>query len=347
MSAREARDTIARQWELLQRIPTHGAGVTTSELHAQLEVAGFRVTKRTIERDLASLCDAAKFPFGPSGSQERPIRWRWIDGRAANVPGLSLAEALSLNVIENALRPLLPAALLGVLDAHWQKARDKLNDLASTNRHAAWVDKLRVVVQDPALLPPVIADGVLEAIQVGLARERQLRVSYRRAGAAEFTHMTLHPLAMVQSGTTSYLLATANDYEDVRSYAMHRFQTVEVLEGEAHRPGDFDLDTSVSKVMHFGNGRPIRLRAHVWENLADILKEAPLSDDQALGRGRLGWHVVTATVTDTWSLRRWLLGRADELVVLQPASLRRDIAAQLREAATAYGVAPDADEPGG
>ncbi len=262
-----------------------------------------------------------------------------MQGRALDIPGLSLAEALSLNVIENTLRPLLPVALLGALDARWQQARDKLTDLASSNRHAGWVDKVRVIPQGVTLQPPEIADGVLEAVQEGLARERRLKARYQRAGADEPASMTLHPLALVQSGPTSYLLATANEHADAWTYALHRFHAAEVIEEQAKRPERFDVDVAISEAMQFGNGKALRLRARVRELLANILRETPLASDQTLGQARQGWHALTATVIDTWPLRRWLLGQANELVVLQPAVLRRDMISRLREALDGYGGA--------
>ena len=343
MPSADSRDTLARQWELLKLIPARGNGITAEALHAQLEALGFPTTRRTVERDLERLC--TRFPFAPVEDGARPLHWRWMAGGSLNLPGLSVAEALSLNVIESTLRPLLPAALLGVLDARWKQARDKLSDLAEANPHAGWVDKVRVVPPGQALMPPTIADGVLEVVQEGLARGRQLRVRHQRAGVGEPAQMVLHPLALVQSGPTSYLLAMANDHTDVRTYALHRVKSAEVLDDEARRPAGFDVDAAAAQAMQFGNGQAIRLRARVWESLANILRETPLSNDQTLSAGRQGWHTLTAIVTDTWALRRWLLGHADELVVSQPASLRRDIASRLQEASDAYGVTVSAEQP--
>ena len=341
MSAADSRDTLARQWELLKLIPARGNGATAEELHRQLDGLGFPTTRRTVERDLAQLC--SRFPFSPVEEGVRPLRWRWLPGSSLSLPGISLAEALSLNVIENTLRPLLPSALLGVLDARWKQARDKLSDLAETNQHAGWIDKVRVVPSGQALIPPTIADGVLEAIQEGLARGRQIKVRYQRAGADEPSPMDLHPIALVQSGPTTYLLAMANEHADVWTYALHRFKSADVRNEQARRLEGLDVDDAVDKAMQFGGGQSVRVRARIWDSLADILKETPLADDQVLGAGRHGWHNLTATVTDTWALRRWLLGHADEMVVTHPAGLRRDIARRLRDAADRYGVMPDTD----
>ena len=47
-------------------------------------------------------------------------------------------------------------------------------------------------------------------------------------------------------------------------------------------------------------------------------------------------HRLQATVSNSWSLRWWLLSQGDELVVEQPATLRQLIATTLSNAAAAY-----------
>ena len=49
MPANKKKHTLARQWELLKRLPTRGAGKTASELTQELQVAGFDVSKRQVE----------------------------------------------------------------------------------------------------------------------------------------------------------------------------------------------------------------------------------------------------------------------------------------------------------
>lgn len=267
------------------------------------------------------------------------MRWRWLGGLAPAIPGVSIAEALSLNIVENTLRPLLPAALVAVLDGRWRQAREKLNEMTSTNRHAGWVGKVRVMPVGPEFRPPAIPEEVLEAVQTALGSERQLEVAYLRAGADEPSGLVLHPLALVQRGPTSYLLALANDHDDVRTYALHRIKSVQAMAEQARRPEGFDVEAQIARAMVFGSGRRLRLRARVRGTLANILHETPLAEGQTLGPTKNGWCHLTVAVIDTWELRRWLLGHADELVVLQPVQLRREIVANLKDGLAAYGEA--------
>lgn len=336
MPKADSRQTLARQWELLKLLPPRPPGTTAADLTARLDALGFPVTKRTVERDLNDLASLFGFTCNDKGN---PYGWHWMPGASLDVPGLSLGDALSLRVVEESLRPLLPAAILQAIEPRLQQARLKLAELAIGNAKARWADKVRTVPAALPLLPPQVASGVLEAVQDALLREVQIHAQYARAGEDQAQDYTLHPLALVQRGPVSYLVATAFDYPDIRTYAVHRMRSAEVLEQAVQVPAGFDLDAYIaSGAFQFGAGQAIRLKARVDVALAQILRETPLSADQALGGARNGFCALTATVQDTWQLRWWLLSHANQAVVLGPAALRAELMACIDDAANLYGL---------
>lgn len=336
MPKADSQQTLARQWEMLKLLPPRAPGITAAELTGKLGDLGYDVTKRTVERDLNELSRLFGFTCNDKGM---PYGWHWVEGASLNIPGVSLGDALSLRLVEDQLRPLLPSALLRALEPRLQQARDKLAELAPSNAQARWAGKVRTVPASLPLLPPQVMPGVLDAIQEALLGDRQVQVHYQRAGETEATLYTLHPLALVQRGPVSYLVATAFDYHDIRTYAVHRMRSAEVLEQAAQASTGFDLDAHIaSGALQFGAGQAIRLKARIDMALAQILRETPLSEDQTLGQARKGFCALTATVQDTWQLRWWLLSHANQAVVLSPAALRADLLLRIAEAAELYGV---------
>lgn len=197
MPANKTRHTLARQWELLKLLPTRGPGKTAKELAEALNDAGFQVSKRQVERDLGELyevftldCNNASPPYG----------WRLPPKATIDIPGLTLAEALSLRLVEETLRTLLPPALLGALESRFQQAQRKLEALADGNTTARWMNKVRTVPPALPLLPPEVDRDVLETVQDALLADRQLEVEYRKFDAEEPSKLTLHPLGLVQRG---------------------------------------------------------------------------------------------------------------------------------------------------
>lgn len=100
---------LARQWELLRLLPSRLPGITASELASRLQNCGFAVSKRTIERDLSELSTLFGIACNDKGT---PYGWYWMNGEPADLPGISITDAISLNLIEEFLRPLVPAAML-------------------------------------------------------------------------------------------------------------------------------------------------------------------------------------------------------------------------------------------
>ena len=324
---------LARQWEVLRQLPNRAPGITARELLGRLESAGFSTSKRTIERDLAELATLFGIICNDKGS---PYGWYWMKGVSAELPGLSLADAVSLQIVESLLRPLLPPALLEALEGRFQEARRKLKELAPDNPTARWVDKVRYVPPSLPLQPPSIPLGVLETVQEALLEERQLIVSYQRPGKQDATEQILHPQALIQRGPITYVVAPAFDYDDLRLYGVHRIKAASVGDLAARTATGFSLDAYLAEGRaHFANGNEITLCALVSDELANLLSETSISMDQTLTTEGNSNH-LTATVVDSWQLRWWLLSHGAAVTVLGPQSLRSAIKDAISEAYKQY-----------
>jgi predicted DNA-binding transcriptional regulator YafY len=328
------RHTLSRQWELLKLLPGRGAGKTSKALAEALNEAGFRVSKRQVERDLGDLMES--FPIDCNNASS-PYGWRWVPGASADIPGLTLAEALSLHLIEETLRPLLPASVLQSVEPRLQQAAKKL---ASDERVplARWKDKVRCIQPTLPLLAPEVPTEIIEGVHAGLLGEWQLGVLYRPMDAEDPRSLTLHPMGLVQRGPVSYLIATAFDYLDLRLYALHRFISVVVTDAAARRLADFDIDRYIhgGALQFTSTAQEFQLILGVHETMVRILRETPLSADQEI-RIRADGFTVLSTVVDSWQLRWWILAQGDQVEVLEPLALRREIATICRKMSESYG----------
>ena len=329
MPANNTRGTVARQWELLKRLPTSGPGKSAGELRQELKDLGFAVGKRQVERDLQQLSEA--FPLH-CNDRSIPWGWRWLDRASVDLPGLTTAEALSLKLVEETVRPMLPASLLQALEPRFDQAARKLHSLDAASPANKWLAKVRSVPAYQPLLPPPILPAVLTNVQEALLAEELLDVDYLGMDAEIPVAMRLHPLALVNRGPVTYLVATAWDYPDVRLYALHRIRRAERSYTPCNKPENFDIDAYITTgALQFGSGESIRLEARISPYLARILMETPLAVDQIIEGDRL-----TATVRDTWQLRWWVLGQGEGIRVDVPKALRCDMAKCLSIAGAMY-----------
>lgn len=335
MSASSTRGTLSRQWELLKLLPARPPGVTAHILVERLAEAGFKVSKRTVERDLIEL--AQLFPL-QCNDKGIPYGWYWTPGATAELPGMTVSEALTLRMVEDSLRPLLPSFMLKSLEPRFAQAHQKLQALGPHVPAARWIDKIASVPPELTLQAPEIDEVLLEQIQQALLDDRQLRCHYFAAHSNKHRELVLNPLALIQRGNTTYLAAITEPYEDVRLYAVHRFQQAEALINPSRRPDSFSLgDYIAAGALQFtspGAGL-IALQAWIHDDLARQLRETPLSSDMLLEPEEVG-HRLTATVQDSWQLRWWMLSQAGSIAVREPVGLREELIRQLEAGLAAH-----------
>jgi predicted DNA-binding transcriptional regulator YafY len=333
MPSNKTRYTLARQWELLKLLPNRGVGKTASKLTEELRELGFSVSKRQVERDLGDLLEAFRLECNTDHS---PYEWSLLPKAAVDIPGLTLAEAMSLQMVESTLKRLLPPAVLYPLESRFQQAKRKLDALSGDGASVKWVDKVRSVPPSLPFIPPQIEPEVLSAISEALLAERQVDVDYHAISDGETRSIRLHPLGLVSRVPTTYLVATAYAYSDIRLYAVHRITRARGTREAANRPEDFSLDDYIKAgALEFGDGESIRLKAEISPELAQILRETPMAWDQEIHE-HVDALILTATVLNSWQLFWWILSQGSEITVRQPKALADSIRAQLQDALHGY-----------
>jgi len=332
MGRNDNQSALLRQWELLKLIPSHGDGITAAEMTAALNERGFQIDKRQVERDMSLVAEA--FPI-EKNDDRKPFLWKWVKGASIDLPGLTVTDSLSLQLVEETLRPLLPLSMLKGLETRFMQAEKQLAALSKDNRNARWASKVRSVSPTFPLITPAIDQKVLETVQDALLADLQVDVEYVNR-EKKSKQLRLHPLAMVCRGAVTYLIAAAKEYEEVRLFAVHRIRHATRTNETVKRPANFDLDEYIqSGGLQFGNGKTIHLSAWLDQGLANTLNETPLAKDQKLvAEGDL--VKLTATVTDSWQLSWWIMSYGDSIEVISPVAYRRKIASLLANAAAQY-----------
>lgn len=333
MPSAKTHTALSRQWELLQQLPKRAPGITVSELLTRLTAAGYSISRRSIERDLRDLSLVFPLQCNDGGT---PFGWYWKPGVSVELQGITLTEAVSLALVEDAVRPLLPGSMLSVLEPRFEHARQKLKGLEDGNPAARWPDKVASVRPDFNLRAPEIQAETLEALQHALISEQQVHCQYYSAHTDKLSELTLNPLAMVQRGLVTYLIATAHPYTDVRQFAVHRFRILDQLDKPAEGLLAFDLPAYLaSDALQFGTPEKIQFQAWVSERQARLIRETPLSADMTLEPLEDGFR-VRSVLSNTWQLHWWILSLGDSMVVEQPPELRAQIGKTLHRAAAAY-----------
>ncbi|WP_157980968.1 helix-turn-helix transcriptional regulator [Aliidiomarina shirensis] len=334
MTTNSARMTITRQWELLKLLPNRSPGVTSRDLERALVSEGFEVSKRTVERDLSEL--RRLFPI-ICNAKGKPYGWYWAKDASIDMPGLSVAEALSLSLIEQIMKPLIPKSVMDSVQPRFRQAKKTLNGLKSPQKLSCWTEKVAHVPVNLVQQPPAIKPQVLETVQNALLHENVLEVKYQSLRKQEISDLRLHPLGLVQRAAVTYLVASSEPYDQPRLFALQRIEKAKPTDIKATSPDGFSLQNYLdASASQFDSGKDIVLKVRLFsDEVVRSLTESPISDEQEIREDEDG-AVLIANVKDSWQIRWWLLSYAELVEVLAPKELRAEAARRLALAAERY-----------
>ena len=324
--SRHGAATTARQWQVLSQLQRN-RWVGTTHVYEQLILAGFDISLRTVQRDLNAL--AKRFPIEKNNAN--PQGWRWEDDAPLqSLPHMNLSQAVAFNMVEANLSQLLPPVILDELFPWFDLARRQLKNSKVTH---SWIDRVRIEPATQPLIAPHIDLDSKDNIYHALFYQLQIKASYTRSNKSQASEYTLNPIAIIQRGVIIYLLATRTDDSEtiIRTFALHRFASVEILESAAKTPDNFQLDNYLDAGgMGFSHplfrqlpnhGKYTAIELQFTKQAGKSLTESKLSDDQIVIINNDETLTIQATVNLTSQLVWWLRGFGNGLLNAKPELL--------------------------
>jgi len=317
-------DTVMRQWQMLRLVPRFPSKIDTTSLRLALAAESFEVAQRTIQRDLEKF--SGIFPL-ECDDRSKPFGWYWSkDAGTLDIPGMDSHAALAFYLAKQYLEPILPRETVKQLAPHFATATKMLDKLQTEKGTTAWADKVRVLRQGPDLAIPDVDSAVQDAVYSALLLNRKVEVEYRSRNTGAIKKYSISPLGLVLKNGIFYLPCTAAEYDDVRLLTLHRIQSATKLDIPSSVPKGFNLDKYIaSGKLSFGEGVKIKFKAAVSSSVAFHLNERTLDPKQKITEQPDGNYLLEATVLETSELRFWLRGYDEEIEVLEPAELRKEL----------------------
>jgi len=325
----EKHDTLFRTLAMLQIIPKEPRYKATSTIHAALDEKGFQISLRTVQRDLSSMSSHLPLICHEGDGEHR---WSLSSSFNDSKLGLDTPTALTLVLAHEYLSGLLPQIAVDQISSQFKAAQQYLNALPS-NHYSGWANRVKAIPNGKTLIPAQIKEGIWEAVSEAALEEYAIEVTYLSRKHNEPKSYTLHPQAIVVRHSVSYLLATVKDYDDLLQFALHRIQTVERSDKQYRPLTGFDLTEYIEQggFSYRQSSGPVVLKARVKAEIAWLLSETPLSEDQELKPEGEGWFQLTATVTDDQETLWWIQGYGSAIDVQEPQKWREHIHQQARE----------------
>ena len=331
-------DELTWQLEMLRLLPKDEDGLSYEDIREELKKQGFDLTKRTVERTVQKLAPLGLLCHKRDGRN----LWYWPSHyRSFDLQGITVAEAVSLRLVEQMVAPLLPEQLRVALKDRFELGNRKLNSIKGRNAHAALPDKIAAVQSHLTLLPPKLDPDVLATVQQAVLENRELQVDYQRPKDAAPVRRRLHPRALLQSGSVTYLIATRPDSdEDPDKGIQYRIDRIHraLISGRGISRSDFNLEQFLAaQEDKVGTREWLNLEIRVSPRLALLLSETALADDQELTEiSPKEGSILKARVRNTLRLQQWLLGHREHLEVQKPVVLRNWMRNKLQMALRQY-----------
>ena len=164
--ANNATATTARQWQILSQLDRK-RWLGTTHIKEQLDLMGFDISLRTIQRDLNAL--ATRFPIEKNNTN--PQGWRWReDAPMQSLPHMNLSQAVAFSMMRHNLTQLLPPAILDELIPWFDLANRQLKESKVVN---TWLDRVRILSANQPLIPPSVNPAAKDAVYDALFQNKK------------------------------------------------------------------------------------------------------------------------------------------------------------------------------
>lgn len=225
---------------MLTLIPRHPQSIRTEALYQAVKRKGYRVSKRTVERNLVDL--SSIFPL-TTDTVGKANSWSWMKGApAVQVPGMSAEEAMVFRLAQLHLERLLPASMFGSLRPYFATAERTLNALDSRSSKRRLLDRVRVVARGRGPVAEDVASRVKETILRGLLEQRKVALTYLDPRSdKESGRIIVSVQGIVQRMMVVMVVVTNERSTRPRSLRMHRIASARLLDEPAELIERVDL----------------------------------------------------------------------------------------------------------
>jgi len=319
-------DQLARQWQLVQRLARSRAGANVDDLAELVDC-----TRRTVYRDL----DALAFAGFPVTSERRDGRtyYRFVDTyRLGDVP-FTADEVLALAFGEDLLRTLEGTVFHDSIRSALAKIRISLGpELAE---YLARLGQAFRVLPGPHKNYARFRDTI-RVLNDAVVGRRTVRMRYRTGRTGQTATRDLDPYRVWYRSGGLYVVGLDHRSGEIRTFAVDRIGALEAGERRFRVRDGFDFDVYIGGSFGVVAEPAVQVRIRFEGTWCDYVEERTWHPSQTLTRLADGRLELAMQVGGTSELRSWILSFGPGAEVIEPETLRAEVARELEAALTRY-----------
>jgi len=282
-----------------------------------------------VRRDL----DAVQYGGWPVTSErlDGRVRWKFVEGYKVSTPlPLTLTELLAVYFSRDLLKPLAGTLFEDSVESFY----GKINALLPPEGRA-YLEQLQGLI---ATNPRGFKDyrqqrRLLEALTNAARERRTITVRYFSFARERETTRRLDPYRLWYHGGGLYVVGYCHTRKDVRTFAVERIRRLELTRRSFSVRPDFDFEAYTRDSFGLMRDEVVTVRIRFRRDQAKYVRERVWHPSQTFEDHPDGSLTITFRVGGTVEVKRWILGFGAGAEVLEPASLRREIAAEARKIA--------------
>jgi predicted DNA-binding transcriptional regulator YafY len=186
--------------------------------------------------------------------------------------------------------------------------------------------------------PDIKGTQFLEPIIHAIEENQVLRITYLPYYEDKPYYNEVHPYLLKEHGFRWYLVGWNEFKGQLRTYALDRIRDLQPLEGKVYREPAFSASEYFRYTLGIISppGTPPLIKLAVQKNQAQYLITQPWHDSQNIDSEDDEQVVFSFRVHPTYEFKSLVLGLGKDAVVMEPDSLRRELANELEGMLSRY-----------
>lgn len=221
----------------------------------------------------------------------------------------------------------IPENIKGIV----QKLADtiRISSVLAEKQHADFIDFEQV--------PEILGTNFLTVLVNGIRNKKVLELYYQPFYEDKPYFIRVHPYLLKEYHYRWYLIGLNETKKELRTYSLDRIWEIKET-GIPYLPKKFSAKDYFKNTVGIisPQGDPPQIRIEVLKPQAHYLVTQPLHPSQNIVSEDEKGIIFNYRVHPTYEFKTLLLGLGCDIRVLEPASLRKDIISELRNALEAY-----------
>src|SRR5262245_44044216 len=319
---------LIRQWAMLKQIETN-RWTTIMDLAEHHDVS-----TKTIRRDLAALMEAG-FPLYDE-RYEGKVYWRLNEEyKGLPLASLSLSEIAALYFSKKLVVNLAAPPFSSDIASAFKKIESALPE-----RNVEFLDSLDSMISVRADAPKDLDEhkNTIRTLLEAIGDELCVKMRYYSVHSQKRKEYTLHPYRLMHFRGGLYLFAYVQEYQQIRTFAIERIESIDKLRDHFEKPSDFSVESYLESSFGLVKEDPFDVELVFGPDVAEYVRYKIWHPSQQCremegGRIRMKLHVG-----GEFELASWILSFGSSVQMISPERLRRLVEAELLRSLDNYRV---------